>query len=110
MFNRSIIKNTSIHGPFSMAMLNNQRVIDTYLYGGFCKWGYPIAGWFIPWKILFDKMDDCSGYPYFRKPPYVYIYICIYIPRCSMYGIFTNIYPKNHPNVGKYTIHGAYGI
>ena len=24
--------------------------------------------------------------------------------------IFTNIYPKNHPNVGKYTIHGAYGI
>ena len=27
-----------------------------------------------------------------------------------MYGIFTNIYPINHPNVGKYTIHGAYGI
>ena len=27
-----------------------------------------------------------------------------------MYGIFTNIGPKNHPNVGKYTIHGAYGI
>jgi hypothetical protein len=26
-----------------------------------------------------------------------------------MYGIFTNIYPKNHPNVGKYTIHGASG-
>ena len=27
-----------------------------------------------------------------------------------MYGIFTNICPKNHPNVGKYTIHGAYGF
>ena len=26
-----------------------------------------------------------------------------------MYGIFTNIYPENHPNVGKYTIHGASG-
>jgi len=26
-----------------------------------------------------------------------------------MYGIFTNICPKNHPNVGKYTIHGSYG-
>ena len=26
-----------------------------------------------------------------------------------MYGIFTNIGPKNHLNVGKYTIHGAYG-
>ena len=25
-------------------------------------------------------------------------------------GIFTNIYPKNHPNVGKYSIHGASGI
>ena len=28
---------------------------------------------------------------------------------CSMHGIFTNIYPINHPNVGKYTIHGAFG-
>jgi hypothetical protein len=27
-----------------------------------------------------------------------------------MYGIFTNICPINDPNVGKYTIHGAYGI
>ena len=26
-----------------------------------------------------------------------------------MYGIFTNIYPKNGPNVGKYYIYGAYG-
>ena len=33
-------------------------------------------------------------------------------PICSMYGIFTYIYPKNQPNVGKYAIHGAsgYGI
>ena len=27
-----------------------------------------------------------------------------------MYGIFTNIHPINGPNVGKYTIHGAYGL
>ncbi len=26
-----------------------------------------------------------------------------------MYGIFTDIYHKNQPNVGKYTIHGSYG-
>ena len=26
-----------------------------------------------------------------------------------MHGIFTNIYPINDPNVGKYTIHGSYG-
>ena len=31
------------------------------------------------------------------------------LPICSMYGIFINICPKNHPNVGKYTIHGVYG-
>ena len=27
-----------------------------------------------------------------------------------MYGIFTYIYHKNPPNVGKYTIHGSYGF
>ena len=32
------------------------------------------------------------------------------IPIGSMYGIFTYIYHKNQPNVGKYTIHGWYGI
>ena len=32
------------------------------------------------------------------------------IPIGSMYGIFAYIYHKNQPNVGKYTIHGSYGI
>ena len=27
-----------------------------------------------------------------------------------MYEISKHIGPKNHPNVGKYTIHGAYGM
>ena len=31
-------------------------------------------------------------------------------PKQSMYGIFTHIYYKNQPNVGKYTIHGWYGF
>ena len=31
---------------------------------------------------------------------YPQLYPIIYIPICSMYGIFTNICPKNHPNVG----------
>ena len=39
-----------------------------------------------------------------------YWIILDWLPKCSMYGIFTNICPKNHPNVGKYTIHGAYGL
>ena len=30
-------------------------------------------------------------------------------PYFTMYGIFTNMCPKNHLNVGKYTIHGVYG-
>ena len=32
------------------------------------------------------------------------------IPRCSMCGIFTYVYHKFRPNVGKYTIHWASGI
>ena len=32
------------------------------------------------------------------------------IPIPSMYGIFTYIYHKNQLNVGKYTMHGWYGI
>ena len=31
-------------------------------------------------------------------------------PKGSMYGIFTYIYHKNWPNVGKYNIHGPFGI
>ncbi len=27
-----------------------------------------------------------------------------------MYGIFTYIYPKKYPNVGKYAIHWVFGI
>ena len=34
----------------------------------------------------------------------------VIIPICSMYGIFTNICLKHRPNVGTYTIDGAYGI
>ena len=31
------------------------------------------------------------------------------LPIGSMYGIFTYIYHKDQPNVGRYTIHGWYG-
>ena len=31
------------------------------------------------------------------------------VPIVSMYGIFSYIYHKDQPNVGKYTIHGSYG-
>ena len=32
------------------------------------------------------------------------------LPIGFMYGIFTYIHHKNHLNVGKYTIHGSYGL
>ena len=37
----------------------------------------------------------------------------VYLPTFAMkimYGIFTYIYHENQPNVGKYTVHGWYGI
>ena len=33
-----------------------------------------------------------------------------HVPKASMHGIFTYIYHKNQPNVGKYTTHGWYGV
>ena len=32
------------------------------------------------------------------------------LPIASMYGMFTYIYHENQPNLGKYTIHGWYGL
>ena len=36
--------------------------------------------------------------------------IMVQIPICSMFGIFTYIWVIYGANVGKYSIHGAYGI
>ena len=64
-------------------------------------------------------VDDCRGYTIQtvfyvgehqqRSTGNAYEPTSIMKPKCSMYGIFATIYPKNHPNVGKYTIHGSYG-
>ena len=41
-------------------------------------WSFPPAGWlfFIENPI---KMDDDWGYPHFRKPPYLLIYVCFFL-------------------------------
>ena len=50
---------------------------------------------------LFGRLEEC----------WLFTWISDFaIPIGSMYGIFTYIYHKNQPNVGKYTIHGSYGI
>ena len=41
---------------------------------------------------------------------FAYYLIIDVLPISSMYGIFTYIYHKNQPNVGKYAIHGWYGL
>ena len=43
----------------------------------------------------------------FRPSHFIPVFRCFQpISLCSMYGIFTNICPENHPTVGKYIIHG----
>jgi hypothetical protein len=37
-------------------------MVDIYIYVGFHKWGYPVAGWFIMGNPI--KMDDL-GVPLF---------------------------------------------
>ena len=50
--------------------------------------------------------DGFSG----RKMPIFRWFPTHQIPISSLYGIFTNICPIYDPNVGKYSIHGSYGI
>ena len=51
---------------------------------------------------------------YYINITYIYINIYIYLddalPICSMSEIFTYIYHKFKTNLGKYSIHGAYGL
>ena len=58
---------------------------------------------------LFKLAADLLRYVEFRV---FWDFLRIVNPIGSMYGIFTYIYHKNQPNVGKYTIqtiHGSYG-
>ena len=69
----------------------SQTAFCRYPPGGFREMSvWRFAGWAVDQPGLFSRLN-------------------LYSPICSMYGIFTYIYPKNHPNVGKYSIHGASG-
>ena len=41
---------------------------------------------------------------------YLWLFMVIISHRIHVWNIYTNIYPKNNPNVGKYSIRGSYGL
>ena len=62
-----------------------------------------------------DPELSCYRPYYFTKPltwpsPFVTSHFMESCPIPSMYGVSTYIYHKNQPNVGKYNIHGSFGM
>ena len=51
---------------------------------------------------ILGKDEDPSEL-FWVSPGYKMVRYGNIIPICSMYGVVTNIWPQNHPNVGKYT-------
>ena len=78
-------------GPISGAMLVSGRVVETEMVYSF------------PNNIGYHGSVE-NGCKCLKGS-----YYCPYAP-CMVYLIFTYIYHKNQPNVGKYTIHGAFGL
>ena len=48
----------------------------------------------MPCGAFMDSINLCFVCQTFS---FIWVFFSISIPRCSMYGIFTYIYPKNHP-------------
>ena len=95
------------HGNGKSTVLVGKSIhLSIYDSNGF-KWlGFSIVILVFHWQIT-------------KKLPYICIImfdspmeigVIFSIPKQTMYGIFTYIYHKNQPNVGKYTTHGCYGI
>ena len=64
------------------------RCLNTYIQVSI-NMGTPIAGWFIRENPI--QMDDDWGYPYFRKPSYMYLYNPLH-SNPSAVGIFFYLY------------------
>ena len=64
-------------------------------------------------KLAIGPWDDFCSYHSYRVVLPKWELARVECGRCiskkSMYGIFTYMYHKNQPNVGKYTLHGWYG-
>ena len=77
------------------------------------EWWWWSVRFFVSWGKMLDVrfLGTKYGSSYHTmESPERPLGVCFFIkPKASMYGIFAYIYPKNKPNVGKYTIHGWYG-
>ena len=63
-----------------------------------------------PWKPKSSNMsNEKSGILNRRGTQFDRHHFVDINPIKSMYGIFTNMYHENQPNVDEYTIHGSYG-
>ena len=99
--------------------------MSTYMY--ICSWLrliFQTSDWLLP--VSFSSLgvrswntNWCGSratalwLTYASNQSIVFIQGCcslLHLPICSIYGIFTNMCRKNHPNVGKCTIHGACGL
>ena len=65
----------------------------------------------LEWWLWFGESSELSRNGGMITPMFRLLnFISCYTHMLHGAGIFTNIYPINDPNVGKYTIHWAYGI
>ena len=72
-------------------------------------WVFPNIRGNYPEIMNFNRVFHYFHHPFWGPTP-IFGNTHIPIGFGSMYGIFTYIYHKIQPNVGKYTIHGSYGI
>jgi hypothetical protein len=71
--------------------------MDFGIFVRFCGTNDTVAPWTEAWKAPWSTVDGCE------------ILHQLIDPICSMYSIFTYIWAIYRVNVGKYSIHGAYG-
>ena len=93
---------------------NDATPIYVYFMGTWLK-----KNWWFSGVPLFSQINPSHGYRMISGYPIHGEHRCFFadlatlwppFPICSMYGIFTYIWVISRANVGKYSIHGAYGF
>ena len=82
--------------------------LTLFFCGGRHSIFYPL---FHRWvRIMATFILRCMVFTRQRKAVHVDVLIFLQLPMRSMCGMFTYIYHIIQPNVGKYTIHGSFGL